>query len=93
METHNPDCTDTMNDIGGRILVYSKEGLIIKPKPVISDFEQLDAGFEQELEGFEQESAVYLGSSRVLRGSWPLGRPTLLVPRFPSDSTLIILSG
>ena len=28
--------------------------------------------------GFEQGSANYLGSNRILRGSWPHGPPTLL---------------
>ena len=51
--------------------------------------EQSLAGFEQDSEGFaglEQCSANYLGSNRILRGSWPHGPPSLLrpTPVFPS---------
>ena len=34
-------------------------------------------GFEQDSTGFEQRSANYLGSNRILRGSWPHGPPSL----------------
>ena len=40
-------------------------------------FEQAFAGLEQASAGFEQGSANYLGSNRILRGSWPHGPPSL----------------
>ena len=39
--------------------------------------EQSLAGFEEDSAGFEQGSANYLGSNRILRGSWPHGPPPL----------------
>ena len=39
--------------------------------------EQSLAGFEEDFAGFEQGSANYLGSNRILRGSWPHGPPPL----------------
>ena len=37
--------------------------------------EQGSTGLEQASAGFEQGSANYLGSNRILRGSWPHGPP------------------
>ena len=39
---------------------------------------KLFAGFEEDSAGFEQGSANYLGSNRILRGSWPHGPPPLI---------------
>ena len=35
------------------------------------------AGFDEDSTGFGQGSANYLGSNRILRGSWPHGLPPL----------------
>ena len=38
-------------------------------------FEQDSVGFKQGLAGFEQGSTNYLGSNRILLGSWPHAPP------------------
>ena len=37
------------------------------------------AGFDEDSAGFGQGSANYLGSNRILRGSWPHGPPPLTI--------------
>jgi len=46
-------------------------------KQSFAGFEQASAGLEQASAGFEQGSANYLGSNRILRGSWPHRPPSL----------------
>ena len=41
----------------------------------LAGFEQGSSGLEQASAGFKQGSANYLGSNRILRGSWPHGPP------------------
>ena len=43
----------------------------------LAGLEQAVEGLEQASAGFEQGSANYLGSNRILRGSWPHGPPSL----------------
>ena len=38
-------------------------------------FDQSFAGFDEDSAGFRQGSANYLGSNRILRGSWPHAPP------------------
>ena len=40
-------------------------------------FDEDSAGFDEDSAGFGQGSANYLGSDRILRGSWPHGPPPL----------------
>ena len=44
----------------------------------MAGLEQAFAGLEQASAGFEQGSANYLGSNRILRGSWSHGPPSLI---------------
>ena len=44
-------------------------------------FNESFAGFNEDSAGFGQGSANYLGSNRILRGSWPHGPPPLTVHR------------
>ena len=44
--------------------------------------EQSFAGFDESFAGFGQGSANYLGSNRILQGSWPHGPPSLHTPIF-----------
>jgi len=50
-----------------------------KQEQSLAGFEQDSAGLEQAFAGFEQGSANYLGSNRILRGSWPHGPHSLVV--------------
>ena len=41
-------------------------------------FDESFEGFDEDSAGFRQGSANYLGSNRILRGSWPHGPPPLV---------------
>ena len=50
----------------------------IEQEQSFAGFDESFAGFDEDSAGFRQGSANYLGSNRILRGSWTHGPPPLL---------------